>query len=98
MVIEVAEFAVHADAAEQFPGAFEKASAHLAASDGFLGAQLTRSIESPQRFVLLVRWEHLGDHTEGFRGSPAFTRWREIVGPFFAEPPRVEHVNVVATA
>ncbi len=31
----------------------------------------------------LVRWVNLGDHTEGFRGSPAFTRWREIVGPFF---------------
>jgi len=30
-----------------------------------------------------VRWVNLGDHTEGFRGSPAFTRWREIVGPFF---------------
>jgi len=46
----------------------------------------------------LVRWVNLGDHTEGFRGSPAFTRWREIVGPFFVEPLRVEHVNVVATA
>jgi len=48
--------------------------------------------------VLLVRWVNLGDHTDGFRGSPAFTRWREIVGPFFVEPPRVEHVHVVATA
>jgi hypothetical protein len=52
----------------------------------------------PAALLLLVRWVNLGDHTEGFRGSPAFTRWREIVGPFFAEPPRVEHVNVVATA
>jgi len=51
----------------------------------------------PPALLLLVRWANLGDHTEGFRGSPAFTRWREIVGPFFAEPPRVEHVNVVAT-
>jgi len=41
---------------------------------------------------------NLGDHTEGFRDSPAFTGWREIVGPFFVEPPRVEHVHVAVTA
>ncbi len=98
MVIELAEFTVVAESAESFPAAFEQASMHLAAADGFRSAQLTRSIESPLRFVLLVEWENLTDHTEGFRSSPAFTRWREIVGPFFAEPPRVEHVQVVGTA
>ena len=98
MVIELAEFSVVAESAESFPAAFEQASVHLAAADGFRGARLTRSIESPQRFVLIVEWENLTDHTEGFRSSAAFTQWREIVGPFFAEPPRVEHVQVFGTA
>lgn len=98
MVIEIAEFIVHTDAAPGFPAAFAEASVHLAGAVGFRGAQLTNSIESPQRFVLMVQWDELTDHTEGFRGSPAFTQWRELVGPFFAQPPTVEHVEVVGTA
>lgn len=98
MVIEIADFTVAAESAENFPAAFEEASAHIAGADGFRSAQLTRSIESPERFVLMVQWEALTDHTEGFRNSAAFTRWREIVGPFFAEPPKVEHVTIVGAA
>lgn len=98
MVIEIAEFTVNSDSAEDFPAAFETASAHIAEAAGFRSAQLTRSVESPQRFVLMVQWESLTDHTEGFRNSQAFTRWRAIVGPFFVEPPRVTHVQIVGTA
>jgi hypothetical protein len=40
---------------------------------------------------LHLEWETLEDHTEGFRGGPLFAEWRAIIGPFFAEPPQVEH-------
>ena len=35
------------------------------------------------------------DHTIGFRQSPAFTEWRDIVGPFFAGAPNVEHYELL---
>ncbi|WP_127782594.1 antibiotic biosynthesis monooxygenase [Rhodococcus sp. X156] len=98
MVIEVAQLTINADAAEGFAEVFAAAVPHVAGAHGFRSAQLTRSIESPLRFVLLVEWETLADHTEGFRGSPAFAEWRALVGPHFAEPPHVEHVEVVGSA
>lgn len=98
MVTEIAELTVHSTLADAFPAAFTEAVTHLAGAKGFLGAQLNRGIESPERFVLTVQWNTLADHTEGFRTSEAFTKWRALVGPYFAEAPRVEHLELAATA
>lgn len=96
MILECVDLRIH-------PGKhadFERAVAHaletvLSKSGGYRGHKLQRGIESPQRYLLWVYWNTLEDHTSGFRGSPLFTQWREIVGPFFAEPPSVEHFNLV---
>jgi len=91
MVLEIAEFAIRAGAEDSFAAAYRDAVRFVTGSPGFRSARLVRGIESPQRFVLLVEWDSLADHLEGFRNSPAFERWRAVVGPFFAEQPRVEH-------
>ncbi|MCV0440903.1 MAG: antibiotic biosynthesis monooxygenase [Hydrogenophaga sp.] len=67
----------------------------VAKSKGFKGFKVNRSIESPGRYLLMIYWETLEDHTVGFRGSDAFAQWRAIVGPFFAQPPVVEHLELV---
>jgi hypothetical protein len=43
---------------------------------------------------LQISWASLEDHTVGFREGPLFPQWRAIVGPFFSQPPAVEHFNV----
>ena len=68
----------------------------IAHSKGFKGYKVNRSIETPGRYLLMIYWETLEDHTVGFRESPAFGEWRAIVGPFFASPPQVEHFTAVA--
>lgn len=98
MVTEIADITVTPGSADEFPAAFERGVAHIAGAPGFRRARLTRSVESPERFVLLVEWDTLTDHTEGFRSSPAFQGWRSEVGPFFAGPPTVEHLVDVAGA
>lgn len=80
--------------------AFEEAilrgvSTVIAHAKGFKGYKVNRSIESPGRYLLMIYWETLEDHTVGFRGSDAFAQWRAIVGPFFAQPPVVEHLELV---
>lgn len=67
----------------------------VAKSKGFKGFKVNRSLESPGRYLLMIYWDTLEDHTVGFRGSDAFTQWRAIVGPFFAQPPVVEHLELV---
>ena len=98
MVLERALITVQPGQEAAFEQAFATAKAQLAGSRGFRGGTLSRGIESPSTYLLLVEWDTLEDHTEGFRGSPAFTEWRRQLGPFFAEAPAVEHYAQVATA
>jgi heme-degrading monooxygenase HmoA len=91
MVIEIADFTVRPGTEDEFAAAYREARPLLAATPGFLGARMTRGIESPSRFVLLVEWETLEAHTDGFRTSDRYPRWRELIGPFFAGDPHVEH-------
>jgi heme-degrading monooxygenase HmoA len=95
MVLEIADFAILTGQEDAFTAAFREGVAQLQASPGFRSARMTRGIESPSRFVLLVEWDDLEAHTVGFRQSERYTRWRELVGPFFDGTPRVEHVTDV---
>ncbi len=45
----------------------------------------------PDRFLLLVQWETLEDHTEGFRGSADYERWRALLHHFYDPFPVVQH-------
>ena len=62
----------------------------------FALSSVRKGIESPERYMLMIEWETLEDHTEEFRGGPLFPEWRAIVGPFFAAPPAVEHYTLLA--
>lgn len=95
MVLEIADFTVRPGTEDQFAAAYLEAKDLLAATPGFVSARMTRGIESPSRFVLLVEWQSVEAHTVGFRESERFPRWRELVGPFFAADPKVEHAHDV---
>ena len=79
------------------PATVAKARAAFGRSKGFHGFELHKSIEKPQRYRLMVKWETLENHTVDFRGSENFTEWRGLVGQYFAAPPEVEHTSTVVT-
>lgn len=91
MVLEIAEITVQPGDEEAFAAAYARAAHLVRDSPGCVSMRMTKGIESPSRFVLLVEWEKITDHTEGFRGSQSFLDWRNELGPYFAGPPRVEH-------
>ena len=95
MILEIEEIDVKAGHEADFESAVERALPLFHAARGCRGVQLHRGIEQPTRYTLLVRWETLEDHTVGFRGSDAFTRWRALVSPHFDAPPRVQHARPV---
>ncbi len=97
MILEIADFTIQPGQNAAFEEAVQRGLKQvLGKSRGFQGFKFNRGIENPQRYVLQIFWTTLEDHTVGFRGSPAFTEWRAIVGPFFASPPVVEHFDLVA--
>ncbi len=65
---------------------------------GFRGYRIEHGIESPERYLLLIFWDTLENHTVDFRTGPLFAEWRAIVGPFFAAPPVVEHFTLLAAS
>ena len=95
MVLEIADFAVLPGREDEFVAAVREALAYVTDTPGCRTARVTRGIESPSRFVLLIEWDSLEAHTVGFRESENFGRWRGVVGPFFDGAPRVEHFGDV---
>jgi heme-degrading monooxygenase HmoA len=96
MILEVADIRVIPGRQAEFELAVERGlSGVFPKAKGFRGHQTRRSIESPERYVLLLSWDTLEDHTVGFRGSPLFQEWRSLVSEFFAQPPFVEHFQLV---
>lgn len=81
---------------DDFEATFAQARTIIESMPGFLRMTLSRSVESPSSYLLLVDWERLEDHTVGFRQSPEFARWRELLHHFYDSPPDVEHFRRVA--
>ena len=78
--------------------AYAEARPLVTDTPGFRSIRMTRGVESPSRFVLLVEWDSVAAHEENFRGSERFPRWRALIGPYFAAPPVVEHFTDVPPA
>jgi heme-degrading monooxygenase HmoA len=96
--LEHAVLDVIAGEQQRFESAFADARAIIALMPGFRSLQLERCLETPSRYLLLVEWERLEDHTEGFRGSDEYQRWKALLHHFYSPFPVVEHYeNVVRT-
>ena len=91
MILELAQLTIRPGSESQFEAVFPDAIKVLSGAHGHLSHELRRSVETPNRYALIVHWQTLEDHTVGFRGSPAFTQWRAHIGPFLESPPVVEH-------
>lgn len=98
MITEHAILEVVAGQEDEFVEAMEAAKHIIAASPGFVSIRVERCVERPSCFLLLVEWERLEDHTEGFRGSAAYQDWRAALHHFYDPFPVVEHFEGLVTA
>ncbi len=96
MILEIADIRIIPGQQAAFEEAIARALSTVASqAGGMLGWSVNKGVESPERYVLQIRWATLEDHTVGFRQGPLFAQWRAIIGPFFAQPPQVEHFELV---
>ena len=95
MILESATISVQPGREQEFLAALEEAKKVLARATGLRDIRVHRGIERPSVFLLAITWDTLEDHTEGFRGGDLFGQWRAIIGPYFAEPPQVEHWDLM---
>ena len=98
MILEHAILPVAPGREADFEAAFARAKPIIASMSGFVDLTLSRSIETPNEYLLLVHWESVAAHEIGVRGSPEYERWRELLHGFYDPFPVVEHFAEVARA
>ena len=97
MILEIADIRIPPGKQAEFDAAIQHGIETVASkAKGFHGYKVNKGIESPERYILMIYWETLENHTVDFRQGPLFAQWRAIVGPYFAVPPVVEHFTLVA--
>lgn len=96
MILELVDIRIQPGKQREFDAAIVRGVTEvISKAKGFCGYRINKGIESAERYVLMIYWQTLENHTVDFRESPAFQEWRSIVGPFFAGPPAVEHFTLL---
>ncbi|GIP31661.1 antibiotic biosynthesis monooxygenase [Paenibacillus sp. J2TS4] len=95
MILEVAILQVIPELADEFEHNFKRASSLISKMKGYIHHELHKCIEEENKYILLVRWETLEDHTEGFRGSQEYLEWKALLHHFYSPFPVVEHYRNV---
>ena len=94
MILEAVHFDIKLGTEAEFERHFEQAQLVISKAKGYIRHELHKGLETPGKYLLLVRWQTVEDHTMGFRESPAFQEWRALIGPYFQTPPAVEHLEL----
>lgn len=94
MILEVAILDVIAGKEQEFENTFHQAQNIISGMDGYISHQLQKCIEKNNRYILLVNWNTLEDHTIGFRKSKQYQEWRDLLHHFYKPFPEVEHYQM----
>lgn len=97
MILEHAVLQVVPGQEHAFENAFEQAKAIIAGSPGFRSLRLGRCVDHEHRYLLLVEWASLDDHTIGFRRGPRYEEWRTLLHDFYEPFPGVDHFEDIVT-
>lgn len=95
MILEVAILDVIPGQTDAFESVFAQAQSIIASMNGYISHELQRCLETESRYILLVKWETLEDHTQGFRGSVEYREWKALLHHFYDPFPVVEHYESV---
>ncbi|MBA4865169.1 antibiotic biosynthesis monooxygenase [Streptomyces sp. PSKA54] len=91
MIYEHAELRLHPGVGVRLEADFAAARHLLLEAPGCRSAELLRSVDHADTYLLRVGWERLEDHTEIFPGTPQSKAFAEAVTPHCVARPRVVH-------
>ena len=95
LILEVARLDVKPGLGAEFEAAFAQAQSIISGMSGYISHELKRCVENPDRYLLLVNWACVEDHTIGFRQSEEYEQWRALLHHFYDPFPTVEHYTSV---
>lgn len=95
MVLEVAVLNIKSGKENEFEASFSIAQKIIIATQGYKWHQLQKCVETTNRYILLVQWASIEDHTIGFRLSPEYQKWKELLHHYYDPFPVVEHYEMI---
>jgi len=95
MILEVAILEVKSGLENRFEEDFKKAGKYISSIKGYVSHSLKKCIEQKNKYILLVNWEKLEDHTIGFRGSEQYLEWKNLLHHYYDPFPTVEHFETI---
>jgi heme-degrading monooxygenase HmoA len=91
VILEHAILDVVPGEAADYEAAVKEVLPLIAATPGFIRLEIRPCLEKPGRYLLLVEWRKLADHTVDFRNSDRYQAWKNLLHRFYSPFPLVEH-------
>lgn len=91
MIIEQALLQVKPGQSDQFVAAMQKARPLIAVQPGFQSIEVRPSTDNSGQYLLLVTWDNVESHRDGFRKSPEYEHWRALLHDFYDPMPTVSY-------
>ncbi|MBJ8482973.1 antibiotic biosynthesis monooxygenase family protein [Acinetobacter vivianii] len=91
MIIEHVYLNIKAEHSDAFEAAFHQAKSIIYPMDGLNAVQLIKHTAGDGRYILMIFWDSIEHHTEGFRKSAAYQEWKALLHPFYDPMPTVEY-------
>jgi quinol monooxygenase YgiN len=95
MTIEYIRYRIAVELRPAFIEAIHKANQLLADALDCLSYQLSHCEEDTELFIWRIEWTSVERHLNGFRKSPAFGAFFQLVKPFYASIQEMNHYAVV---
>ena len=95
MITEIALLNIRKQESDLFEAAFAKAQSIISSMKGYIEHELQKCIEEENKYLFIVRWETLEDHTEGFRKNKTYSEWKSLLHHFYEPFPTVEHYKKI---
>jgi len=95
MITEIALLKIQKNRSAEFEDSFAEAQEIIAGMEGYMGHELQKCMEEENKYLLIVKWKKLEDHTEGFRKSVGYLKWKELLHHYYDPFPMVEHYKKI---
>ncbi|MDB2415201.1 antibiotic biosynthesis monooxygenase [Rickettsiales bacterium] len=95
MILEIATLNIIEGKSAEFEEAFSAAQKIIMSMKGYISHDLQKCLENDNKYILMVNWETLEDHINGFRQSPDYQEWKKLLHHFYDPFPTVQHYQKI---
>ncbi len=91
MIVEHALLQIRPGQSEAFETAMAEARLLVAAQPGFQSIEVRPSVDDPEIYLLLIKWDRIESHRDLFRQSAEYQQWRGLLHHFYDPMPVVNY-------